>query len=301
MNDMSMKGVSIEMTADRGIVWDKGKRKKEEAIRSGISTLNCRDRSFHLRLDGGLCFEIPPWQHMPVEMDHHIAKVKEAWGNLSSTKATRRISLGITNNEISQYVDTVIGPFLDTYHRNIQSSYHQLTNKILKKTKDEINSALRKKQKIYDDLIRLADKLAVPDMCSEERRYARTIASRHVAQIYKCTQEARSSITKMGKYAEEMIMITRNHMQAALEKTTNTTGLKEPAERSQKVDHKVYLKNLSKAAVSLGYELDLSLTNARRFNEQSCEKFSICCSKARKSTEDSAATLRDHLYQCVYA
>lgn len=59
-------------------------------------------------------------------------------------------------------MEAVIGPFLDTYHRNIQSSYHQLTTKLLKKTKDEINSALRKKEKIFKELTDLADRLAVP-------------------------------------------------------------------------------------------------------------------------------------------
>lgn len=61
-------------------------------------------------------------------------------------------------------------------------------------------------------------------MCDEERRYARTISSGHVAQIYRCTQEAKGAITKMAKYAEQMITITRNHMQAALEKASNKTN-----------------------------------------------------------------------------
>ncbi|XP_068619395.1 uncharacterized protein [Battus philenor] len=271
-------------------------------IKTSTSSFSCRDRSFHLRLDGGLCFEIPPWQHLPVEMDHHIAKVKAAWGDLSPIRDTRRYSLSISNSKISHYVDTVIGPFLDTYHRNIQTAYQQMTNKILRKSKDEVNIALRKKQIVYDELIKLADTLAVPAMCEEERRYARTIASRHVAEIYKCTEEARNSITKMGKYAEEMITITRNHMQLALEKANNKTDNKEHFEKGkERINQSASLKELSKAAVSLGYELDLSLTNARRYNEQSCEKFSICCARARKNTEESAATLKDSLYQCVYA
>lgn len=53
-------------------------------------------------------------------------------------------------------------------------------------------------------------------MCDEERRASRTVASRHVASIYACTEDARGSIAKMGKYAEEMIGITRTHMQATL-------------------------------------------------------------------------------------
>lgn len=53
-------------------------------------------------------------------------------------------------------------------------------------------------------------------MCDEERRASRTVASKHVSLIYFCTEEARSSIAKMGKYAEEMIGITRNHMQVSL-------------------------------------------------------------------------------------
>lgn len=59
-------------------------------------------------------------------------------------------------------MDTVIAPFLDTYHRNIQNSYQQLTNKILKKIKDEINIAITKKMKIYTELAELAESLKVP-------------------------------------------------------------------------------------------------------------------------------------------
>lgn len=61
------------------------------------------------------------------------------------------------------------------------------------------------------------------------------------------------------------------------------------------------IKELSRAAVALGYELDLSLTNARRHNEQSCERLTTCSNKARKHTEDAVTELRDYLYQCVYA
>lgn len=57
-------------------------------------------------------------------------------------------------------------------------------------------------------------------MCEEERRAARTLANRHVSTIYACTEDARASIAKMGKYAEEMIGITRNHMQATLLEAT---------------------------------------------------------------------------------
>lgn len=62
-------------------------------------------------------------------------------------------------------------------------------------------------------------------MCDEERRAARTEASKHVSLIYSCTEEARSSIAKMGKYAEEMIGITRNHMQVSLEEAARMFGL----------------------------------------------------------------------------
>ncbi|CAK1583304.1 unnamed protein product [Parnassius mnemosyne] len=235
-------------------------------------------------------------------MDRHIEKVKATWGNSSIPIEMLRLNLGTANSKISQYVDTVIGPFLDTYHRNIQTSYQQLTNKILRKTKDEVNAALRKKQKVYKELIQLADRLAVPEMCDEERRYARTIASRHIAHVYKCTEEARNSISKMGKYAEEMIAITRNHMQMAMENATRRIALKEQyGIEIEKTNESACLKDLSKAAVSLGYELDLSLTNARRHNEQSCEKLFVCCTRARKTTDESVAALRDNLYQCVYA
>ncbi|CAK1583306.1 unnamed protein product [Parnassius mnemosyne] len=142
----------------------------------------------------------------------------------------------------------------------------------------------------------------ITSMCDEERRYARTIASRHIAHVYKCTEEARNSISKMGKYAEEMIAITRNHMQMAMENATRRIALKEQyGIEIEKTNESACLKDLSKAAVSLGYELDLSLTNARRHNEQSCEKLFVCCTRARKTTDESVAALRDNLYQCVYA
>lgn len=60
------------------------------------------------------------------------------------------------------------------------------------------------------------------DMCEGERRSARTVASNHVAQIYACTEDARTSITTMGKYAEEMIAITKRHMQVTVSKAAQT-------------------------------------------------------------------------------
>lgn len=57
-------------------------------------------------------------------------------------------------------------------------------------------------------------------MCDEERRSAKTLSSKHVSDIYKCTENARASIVKMGKYAEQMIGITRNHMQSVLDAAT---------------------------------------------------------------------------------
>ncbi|CAG4930930.1 unnamed protein product [Parnassius apollo] len=283
--------------------WDSGRpvAAMQMMVEGGME-LESLERNFFLREDGGLCFEIPPWQHTPVEMDHHIAKVKANWGNSSTSKETRRLNLRIANSKISHYVETVIGPFLDTYHRNIQTSYQQQTNKILRKIKDEVNAALRKKQKIYKELIELADNLVVPEMCEEERRYARTIASRHIAHVYKCTEIAKNSISKLGKCAEEMIAITRNHMQMALENATKRIVLKEQyGIETEKSNESACLKDLSKAAVSLGYELDLSLTNARRHNEQSCEKLFVCCMRAQKTTDESVAALKDNLYQCVYA
>lgn len=68
----------------------------------------------------------------------------------------------LTFSEITRYMDTVLAPFLDTYHRNIQNSYQQLTGKILRRIKDEINAAVQKKQQIYAELTQLADELKVP-------------------------------------------------------------------------------------------------------------------------------------------
>ncbi|XP_039758017.1 uncharacterized protein LOC120632262 [Pararge aegeria] len=264
---------------------------------------NCRDsRSSHLRQDGGLCFEIPPWQHQPVEVVKHLKKIRNAFGNSYSERRQTTLSkFPLDNREINRYMDTVIAPFLDTYHRNIQNSYQQLTNKILKKIKDEIHVALRKKQKIYTELTELADSLKIPPMCDEERRALRTLASRHVAQIYKCTEHARTSIAEMGKYAEEMIKITRNHMQSSLNEMAKNVETIEKVQNSKIVNVTACLKELSTEAVALGYELDLSLTNARRHNEQSCEKLTNCCNKARKNTEIAVTSLREYLYQCVYA
>ncbi|XP_034833765.1 uncharacterized protein [Maniola hyperantus] len=265
--------------------------------------LNCRDsRSSHLRLDGGLCFEIPPWQHQPVQVEKHLNKIRNTWGNsYSERRQTRLPKFPLDNREVNRYMDTVIAPFLDTYHRNIQNSYQQLTNKILKKIKDEINVAIRKKHKIYSELTELADTLKVPAMCDEERRASRTLASKHVALIYKCTEHARSSIAEMGKYAEEMITITRNHMEVALSEVAESLKTDEKTQNIKIVNVTVYLKELSKAAVALGYELDLSLTNARRHNEQACEKLTNCCNRARRNTDEAVSNLREHLYQCVYA
>ncbi|CAH2094276.1 unnamed protein product [Euphydryas editha] len=264
------------------------------------SSINCRqDRSSHLRQDGGLCFEIPSWELQSVELEQHLGRIKHIWGNSSSERRNighNRIVL--VNREVNRYVDTVIAPFLDTYHRNIQNSYQQLTNKISKRIKDEINVALKKKHSIYTELNDLAHSLKVPEMCKEERRAARTEASKHVALIYKCTEEARLSISKMSKYAKEMIGITHNHMEKALARVGKEM---EHSQLMAKTNVTVSLKELSKAAVALGYELDLSLTNARRHNEQSCEKLTNCCNKAKRSTEEAVNALRERLYQCVYA
>ncbi|XP_053613952.1 uncharacterized protein LOC128677264 [Plodia interpunctella] len=262
----------------------------------------CRERSDQLRQDGGLCFEIPPWQHQPVELERHLAALKMRWGKVTA----KRRSTTMVNSEVTRYMDTVLGPFLDTYHRNIQSSYQQLTTKILKRIKDEINEAVLKKHKIYSELIKLADKLNVPEMCNEERRVAKTLASKHVSDIYKCTEEARVSIAKMGKYAEQMIGITRNHMQLVLESTANgaeaykaTKSKDHISRRNDEVEDSI--KELSQAAVALGFELDLSLTNARRHNEQTCERLTTCSNEAKKSSDDAVLELRDRFYQCVYA
>lgn len=65
-------------------------------------------------------------------------------------------------SEVTRYMDTVIAPFLDTYHRNIQNAYQQLTSKILRRIKEEINAAVKKKQQISDELNNLANDLGVP-------------------------------------------------------------------------------------------------------------------------------------------
>ncbi|XP_050665669.1 uncharacterized protein LOC126965920 [Leptidea sinapis] len=260
------------------------------SVREATATVNCRDRSNHLRHDGGLCFEIASWPHRTVEVDEHINKLKNTWA--STQRRMLQHPRPALNSEVNRYLATVIAPFLDTYHRNIQTSYHQSTNKILKRIKDEINAALRKKQKIYSELSQLADSLNVPQMCDEEKRSARTLASKHVALTYQCTEEARASIGKMGKYAEEMITITRNHMQSAIADATQTF---------ENVNVTTCLEELSRSAVTLGYELDLSLTNARRQNGQSCERLANCCAKVRRNTDDSVLSLTEYFNQCVYA
>ncbi|CAH0400378.1 unnamed protein product [Chilo suppressalis] len=264
----------------------------------------CRDHSNHVRRDGGMCFEIPPWQHLPVELDNHLISLKDKFGN-SSTNTRRQIrpsQLALVNSQLSRYMDTVLAPFLDTYLRNIQNSYQQMTSKILRRIKDDVNGAVQKKSQIYKELIDLAQELKVPAMCDEERRQARTLASRHVAQIYRCTEEARASIAKMGKYAEEMIGITKNHMQNSLEDATKSLAVRvQRSTSSQENEVTECIKELSRAAVKLGYELDLSLTNARRHNEQSHEKLTACGNKAKRGTDDAVTDLKDQLYQCVYA
>ncbi|XP_032521588.1 uncharacterized protein LOC116773273 [Danaus plexippus] len=263
-----------------------------------VPFINCRDRNNHLRHDGGLCFEIPSWQLQTVEVDHHLDNIRNTFANSSmGRRLNRQDKVSLANREVKTYVDTVIAPFLDTYHINIQNSYQQLTNKIVKRIKDEINAALRKKQKIYTELTNLADSLKVPAMCNEERRAALTLASKHVSLIYKCTEQAKESISKMGKYAEEMISITRRHMEFAL----HEVGKKLSDKSISRSNVTSSLKELSRAAALLGYELDLSLTNARRHNEQSCEKLSNCSIKARRFSEDSVRKLKEFMYQCVYA
>ncbi|KAJ0173821.1 hypothetical protein K1T71_010970 [Dendrolimus kikuchii] len=265
-------------------------------------TVNCRSRSNHLRQDGGLCFEVPPWQHQPVELEQHLKRLREKWAQSANRRMLRGSAM--VNSDVSRYMDTVLAPFLDTYHRNIQNAYQQLTAKILKRIKDEIKAAVQKKLQIYTEMTELAKKLNVPAMCDEERRAARSLASKHVAKIYGCTEEARASIAKMGKYAEEMISITRKHMQATLEEKTRSLNTNSNVARvgaEPIINVTTCLKDLSRAAVALGYELDLSLTNARRHNEQSCEKLSTCSAKVKRYSEDDVNELRDLLYQCVYA
>ncbi|XP_028031307.1 uncharacterized protein LOC114243872 [Bombyx mandarina] len=197
-------------------------------------------------------------------------------------------------------MDTVIAPFLDTYHRNIQISYQQMTEKILKRIKDEINAAVVKKNKIYTALTILARNLTLPAMCNEDHRKIKTLANKHVAKIYVCTEEARKSIAKMGIYAQEMINITKKHMEGSLVEAAKF--IDNVRQRIlQRKDINACLKQLSREAVLLGYELDLSLTNARRHNEQSCEKISVCSTIAKRSTDDAVVALKDELLQCVYA
>ncbi|CAB3248614.1 unnamed protein product [Arctia plantaginis] len=273
----------------------------EPVVSCRFPTLNYQYRNNHLRQDGGLCFEITPWQHQPVVLEDHITYLRQRWNSVLR-RQLRSQSLALANSELSRYMDTVLAPFLDTYHRNIQNSYQQLTGKILRRIKDEINAAIQKKQHMYQELTQLADELKVPPMCDEERRASRTTASKHLASIYACTEEARISIAKMGKYAEEMIGITRNHMQATLVDATRVFEISGSQRRTlENTNVSTCLQELSKAAVILGYELDLSLTNARRHNEQSCERLTTCTSKARKRTEELFSALRDEIYQCVYA
>ncbi|XP_049877900.1 uncharacterized protein LOC126375100 [Pectinophora gossypiella] len=257
------------------------------------------DRSNFLRQDGGLCFEIPPWQHQPVELEKHILRVQTMWG-ASNYTSRREIATHFANGELSRYMDTVIGPFLDTYHRNIQNSYQQFTTKILRRIKEEVNQAVKRKQQIYKELIQLADDLQIPELCAEERRATRTTASNFVSQIFACTEDARAAIAKMGKYAEEMISITRTHMQTTMNTIARYIGLCKIYFCSFRMEVEKCLESMSIDAVTLGYELDLSLTNARRHNEQSCERLSNCALKARKRSDESVAELRDLLYQCVY-
>ncbi|XP_045528513.1 uncharacterized protein LOC123716700 [Pieris brassicae] len=257
---------------------------------------NFWDRSNHLRHDGGLCFEIPPWQHQPVEVEEHLNKLKDVLGKRTDRRQFRTSSLLLVNNEINRYMSTVIAPFLDTYHRGIQNNYRQLTRKILKQIKDEVVAAIREKEKIYKELIELADTLKVPEMCDEERRAARTLASKHVAKTYQCTEEARASITEMGIYAEEMINITKRHMQVAVADATQNLD-----ETIPKANVTMCLREISRVAASLGYELDLSLTNARRHNTQSSEKLTKCCVEVRINTGKEVKALSEYLYQCVYA
>ncbi|CAF4797662.1 unnamed protein product [Pieris macdunnoughi] len=255
-----------------------------------------KDRSNHLRYDGGLCFEIPQWQHQPVEVEEHLNKLKDVLRKRTEGSQFRKSSLVLVNNEINRYMSTVIAPFLDTYHRSIQNSYQQSTRYILKQIKDEIMAAIREKQKIYKKLIDLADTLKVPEMCDEERRAARTLASKHVARTFECTEEARESITEMGEYAEEMINITKTHMQVAVADATQHLD-----ETIPKANVTMCLREISRAAASLGYELDLSKTNALKHKVQTCEKLANCCEKVRINTAKEVKALTEYLYQCVYA
>ncbi|XP_063627603.1 uncharacterized protein LOC134799129 [Cydia splendana] len=259
---------------------------------------DCRLRSVHVRQDGGLCFEVLPWQLQPVDLDNHLNHMRQ---KLTSRTPTRKVSprQALVNSEVSRYVDTVLAPFLDAYHRNIQSSYQQFTAKLLRRIKEEINQAVRKKQKLYDELTKLADELNVPISCNEERRAARTLSSQHVSDIHKCVEAARDGIAQMGVYADEMIQLTRQHMQAQLNDATRSFN--EGTVVIPKGDIPACMQELARAAANLGYELDLTLTNARRFNEQSCEQLSTCSNHARRVSDEASAKLREQLYQCVYA
>ncbi|XP_047994802.1 uncharacterized protein LOC125232983 [Leguminivora glycinivorella] len=103
----------------------------------------------------------------------------------------------------------------------------------------------------------------------------------------------------MGVYADEMIQITRQHMQAQV--TDATKSFNEGTVAIPKGDVPACMQELSRAAANLGYELDLTLTNARRFNEQACEQLSTCTTHARRASDDATAKLKEQLYQCVYA
>ncbi|KAI8425395.1 hypothetical protein MSG28_007150, partial [Choristoneura fumiferana] len=208
-------------------------------------------RSSHLRQDGGLCFEIPPWQHQPVELNQHLERMRALLGNSTSRKQMNP-SLALIHGHSSRPVPGCV------------SHEHP---KLVPAANCEDPEA---------------DQGGNQPMCDEERRAARTLASQHVANIYKCIKEARESIAKMGPYAEEMISITRQHMQSQLD------------DASKSLDH-------GSETASLGYELDLSVTNARRHSEQSCERLATCSSRARRRSDELIAGLRDQLYQCVYA
>lgn len=266
----------------------------------------CRERSNRMRLDGGLCFEVPPWQHQPVDLDLHLTRLRERWGVHRSGRTMARSSdvdyQILDNGEVSRAMDSLLAPFLDTYLQNMQTSYQQLTNKILGKAREEIKMAVQKRQQIASELGQLADELKVPELCNMERRESKTLASKHLAHIYDCTEAARLSITEMGKYTEEMVKITKDHMQSTLDKALR----REEADKSAKSKdygkvNVTILRELARVAVTLGYELDLSLTNARRHNEQSCEKMVKCNNRVKKETEDDVANMKELLYQCVYA
>jgi predicted S18 family serine protease len=83
-------------------------------------------------------------------------------GLCPSSEDINRLMIMMTSSDFARYMDTVLVPFLDTYLRNIQSSYQQMTSKILKRIKMEINNAVQKKNNIYKELMDLADKLKIP-------------------------------------------------------------------------------------------------------------------------------------------